>query len=102
MDFFLHPMLDPESGNFLSKSIIPFINNEYTRIKPDVAKVESKLIGKGASASAGLATGRIAFSCAAAEEFHKNKVNCILCRHETSADDIGGLNVRKKTKFLFK
>jgi hypothetical protein len=38
--------------------------------------------------------GRIAFNCAEAEEYWNSQIKCILCRNETSVDDIGGLNVR--------
>eukprot|EP01037_Dinobryon_pediforme_P041656 gene41656-51549_t len=54
--------------------------------------LSSKLIGQGLAASAGAASGALAFTCDEAEEYKKNNVKCILCRMETSADDIGGLN----------
>lgn len=71
MDFFLHPMIDPNCA-------------------PET--LGAKLVGRGLAASAGAASGKLVFSCEAAEEYKKNNINCILCRNETSADDIGGLN----------
>lgn len=71
MDFFLHPMIDPVC---------------------DPETLSDRFIGEGLAASAGAACGVLAFTCEDAEEFRKNKVNCILCRNETSADDIAGLN----------
>jgi pyruvate,orthophosphate dikinase len=48
----------------------------------------------GLAASAGAAIGEIVFTNEDAESYFKEGKKCILCRHETSADDIGGLKVR--------
>ena len=71
MDFFLHPMIDPDF--FKSK-----------------AAVEC-LVGKGLAASAGAAIGKLAFDCKKAEAMAKKGERSILCRHDTSADDISGM-----------
>ena len=42
--------------------------------------LSSKLIGQGLAASAGAASGALAFTCDEAEEYKKNNVKCILCR----------------------
>ena len=46
----------------------------------DPQTLSDRFIGEGLAASAGAACGVLAFNCEEAEEFHKNKVNCILCR----------------------
>lgn len=61
---------------------------------PDDPKVRDRILGKGLAASAGAAIGRVVFTCEQAEEARKAGTPAILVRHETSADDIGGLKVR--------
>jgi pyruvate,orthophosphate dikinase len=56
-------------------------------------EIEHKTIGSGLAASGGVAIGKIAFNCMQAEQFKMNNEDCILCRSETSADDISGLQV---------
>eukprot|EP00600_Ochromonadales_sp_CCMP1393_P008438 CAMPEP_0174954150 /NCGR_PEP_ID=MMETSP0004_2-20121128/265_1 /TAXON_ID=420556 /ORGANISM="Ochromonas sp., Strain CCMP1393" /LENGTH=988 /DNA_ID=CAMNT_0016201933 /DNA_START=1859 /DNA_END=4825 /DNA_ORIENTATION=- len=77
MDFFLHPMIDPEFAN------------------EDDPKVAERILGKGLAASAGAATGKVVFSCEEAEACQRRGEDCILVRFETSADDIGGLQAAK-------
>ena len=50
-------------------------------------------MGKGLAASAGAATGKVAFTCEQAESYRAHNEPCILVRLETSADDIAGLKV---------
>ena len=52
-----------------------------------------KSLGNGLAASPGVAIGKIVFDSATAEAFAKAGEDCILCRNETSADDIAGLKV---------
>ena len=49
------------------------------------------ILCRGLPASPGCATGKITFSCTEAEEMKSKGEKVILCREETSADDIGGL-----------
>ena len=46
----------------------------------DPGTLSDRFIGEGLAASAGAACGVLAFTCEEAEEFRRNKVNCILCR----------------------
>lgn len=55
------------------------------------AQKEAKMIGKGLPAGPGAATGRIAFSAAAAEIETRKGNKVVLCRAETSPDDLKGM-----------
>lgn len=52
---------------------------------------DAKLIGKGLPAGPGAATGRIAFTAAAAEIESRKGNKVVLCRTETSPDDLKGM-----------
>ena len=52
----------------------------YVCMYVDPETLSDRFIGEGLAASAGAACGVLAFTCEDAEEFRKNKVNCILCR----------------------
>ncbi len=65
----LHPMIDPE------------------------AQEEAEAIAVGLGASPGAARGQVVFEADDAEEWVENGKDVILVRHETSPDDIGGMNV---------
>jgi pyruvate,orthophosphate dikinase len=54
---------------------------------------EAKKITVGLPASPGAATGQVVFSAEEAEEWAQNGKSVILCRIETSPEDIGGMNV---------
>ncbi|MDD5645184.1 MAG: pyruvate, phosphate dikinase, partial [bacterium] len=71
LDQLLHPMFDPK------------------------AEKETKVISKGLPASPGAASGQVVFSADEAEEWAKKGLSVILCRLETSPEDIGGMNVAK-------
>jgi pyruvate,orthophosphate dikinase len=66
LDQLLHPMLDP--------------------------KAVPKAVAKGLPASPGAAVGQVVFSAADAEDWDKAGKKVILVRHETSPDDIRGMN----------
>lgn len=73
MDFFMHPMVDPAC--LTSRPVI------------------EKIVGRGLAASAGCAVGHLIFSNEAAEQYlEQGQKDTILCRFETSADDIAGMN----------
>ena len=55
------------------------------------AQKEAILIGKGLPAGPGAATGRIAFTAAAAEVETRKGNKVVLCRTETSPDDLKGM-----------
>lgn len=55
------------------------------------AQKEAKMIGKGLPAGPGAATGRIAFTAAAAEVETRKGNKVVLCRTETSPDDLKGM-----------
>ena len=55
--------------------------------------MRDNLIGEGQAASAGAATGLVTFSSGEATKLNSEGKECILCREETSADDIAGMKV---------
>ncbi len=57
------------------------------------AKAEKTVIGRGLPASPGAATGRIVFSAEEAEAWVDKGEKVILCRTETSPEDITGMHV---------
>ncbi len=57
------------------------------------AEAKAKKITVGLPASPGAATGQIVFNAATAEEWAKEGKKVVLCRIETSPEDIGGMNV---------
>ncbi|MCF3630860.1 pyruvate, phosphate dikinase [Thalassospiraceae bacterium LMO-SO8] len=57
------------------------------------AKAEKTVIGRGLPASPGAATGRIVFSAEDAEAWVEKGEKVILCRTETSPEDITGMHV---------
>lgn len=63
-------------------------------------EVKSRVIGTGLAASAGGALGKIVFTNEEATELAAKGQSCILCRHDTSADDIAGLKVRTQPLLL--
>ncbi len=67
LDQLLHPTLDP--------------------------KAEKELLTKGLAASPGAASGKAVFSAADAEAWVERGEKVMLCRIETSPDDIGGMHV---------
>lgn len=69
LDQLLHPTLDP--------------------------KAEKDLLGTGLPASPGAATGQVCFSPDEAEQLAKSGVAVILCRTETSPEDIHGMHAAK-------
>eukprot|EP00198_Chlamydomonas_reinhardtii_P013235 XP_001702572.1 pyruvate phosphate dikinase [Chlamydomonas reinhardtii] len=50
------------------------------------------VITRGLAASPGAAVGRLVFSAAEAEEWKARGERVILCRHETSPEDVGGMH----------
>ncbi len=71
LDQLLHPMFDSESEK------------------------KAKKLGKGLPASPGAATGQVVFDADTAEEWAEDGKTVILCRIETSPEDIGGMNAAK-------
>ncbi|MBN1341393.1 MAG: pyruvate, phosphate dikinase, partial [Phycisphaerae bacterium] len=71
LDQLLHPMFDPQ------------------------AEAAAQIMATGLPASPGAATGQIVFSADDAEEWAKQGKDVILCRIETSPEDIGGMHVSK-------
>ena len=64
----------------------------HPRLDPRVPK---KIIAKGLPASPGAASGEIVFSSEEAEVLKKANKDCILVRHETSPEDIAGMDAAK-------
>lgn len=58
-----------------------------------VESLEEQFLGKGIASSAGAARGQIAFTNEEAMKMKLQGVDCILCREETSAEDIAGMQV---------
>ena len=71
LDHLLHPAFNPE------------------------AEKKTKSIAKGLPASPGAASGQVVFSADKAEKWAEKGKNIILCRTETSPEDIGGMHVAK-------
>jgi pyruvate,orthophosphate dikinase len=71
LDQLLHPTFDPK------------------------AEKTAKVLAKGLPASPGAATGQIVFNADDAEKWAAEGKQVILCRIETSPEDIGGMNVAK-------
>jgi pyruvate,orthophosphate dikinase len=71
LDQLLHPMFDP------------------------AAEAQATVMATGLPASPGAATGQIVFSADDAEEWAKQGRDVILCRIETSPEDIGGMHVSR-------
>jgi pyruvate,orthophosphate dikinase len=67
----------------------------YPVIDPKVDRkaLESKILGFGINAVPGAAVGRVVFSAHDAEEWAKKGEKVILCRRETSPEDVGGMAV---------
>ncbi len=59
------------------------------------AEKAAQLVAKGLPASPGAATGQVVFSADDAEAWHAEGKPVILCRIETSPEDIGGMAVAK-------
>ena len=63
-------------------------------LHPTIAPNQSpEVLAQGLPASPGVATGHLVFSCDAAETFHQEGKPVILCRVETSPEDIHGMNI---------
>lgn len=92
MTFFLHPMIDPKISTSGELPIQQKNSNFDLTILLDL-DLSSECFGHGLAASAGAATGIVVFTCEESIEMHKRGFNSILCREQTSADDIGGLQV---------
>ncbi|MEM9522512.1 MAG: putative PEP-binding protein [Pseudomonadota bacterium] len=65
-------------------------------LHPQVAPDHKRsMIAHGIAASPGGATGRIVFSAAAAQALAAQGGDCILVRHETSSEDVRGMNAAR-------
>lgn len=73
--------------NKLDELLHPVFNNQ--------ALAKAKVIAKGLPASPGAATGQIVFFADEAEEWAAQGEKVILCRIETSPEDLRGMNVAK-------
>jgi pyruvate, orthophosphate dikinase len=61
--------------------------------KVDRKSLQSKILGTGINAVPGAAVGKAVFSAHDAEEWAKKGEKVILCRRETSPEDVGGMAV---------
>ncbi|MGM0380963.1 MAG: pyruvate, phosphate dikinase [bacterium] len=77
--------LDRVEADRLDQLLHPMISGE--------AKENNDAIAVGLGASPGAACGQIVFEADLAEDWVENGKDVILVRHETSPDDIGGMNV---------
>jgi len=71
LDQLLHPTFDPKAEN------------------------AAKILATGLPASPGAATGQIVFTAHEAEQWAEKDHDVVLCRIETSPEDIGGMNVAR-------
>ncbi|MDR2664365.1 MAG: pyruvate, phosphate dikinase [Puniceicoccales bacterium] len=69
----------------ISTLLVPIFDGE--------GKKKAKVIAKGLPAGPGAASGKVCFSAAKAEELHGRGEKAILCRAETSPEDIRGMLV---------
>lgn len=58
-------------------------------------------VGKGIPASSGTVSGMLVFSTMDAIECRRKGVDCILCLPQTSPNDLGGLQVRFESTYIF-
>jgi pyruvate,orthophosphate dikinase len=77
--------IEPDQLNHLLRPVFDHQNKEK-------AAKEGRVLAKGLAAGPGAATGRIVFDARDAEEWKKRGERVILCRIETSPDDIRGMN----------
>jgi len=77
--------IEPDTLNQLLRPI-------FDLKEKDAAIKEGRLLAKGLNAGPGAATGRIVFSAPDAEEWKKRGEHVILCRSETSPEDIRGMD----------
>jgi pyruvate,orthophosphate dikinase len=77
--------VEPEALNQLLRPVFD------TAAKAAAVK-EGRMLAKGLPAGPGAATGRIVFFAEDAEEWASRGETVILCRHETSPEDIRGMN----------
>src|SRR6202023_213048 len=61
--------------------------------KIDKKTLQSRILGSGINAVPGAAVGKVVFSAHDAEEWAKKGEKVILCRRETSPEDVGGMAV---------
>lgn len=83
--------------NIFSKALDPLV---YWNSLSIVSELEDQILGRGIGASAGAAQGVLVFSNTEAARLKSERVDCILCREETSADDIAGIEVSGKNSLI--
>lgn len=77
--------IEPDQLNQLLRPI-------FDQQKKALAHVQGRLLGKGLPAGPGAATGRIVFQAEHAVDWKKRGERVVLCRVETSPDDIRGMD----------
>src|SRR5207253_3209658 len=77
--------VEPEALNQLLRPV-------FEPAAKDRAVREGKLLAKGLPAGPGAATGKIVFFADDAEAWAARGETVVLCRHETSPEDIRGMN----------
>lgn len=81
-----------EAVNQLSKHEVQQLSVSSFDIDPNNPP---QLFGRGLAASPGVATGYVAFSSVAAQDYAKRGLNAILVRHATSPEDLSGMLAAK-------
>jgi pyruvate,orthophosphate dikinase len=77
--------IEPDQLNQLLRPI-------FDQKDKDRSSKEGRLLGKGLAAGPGAATGRVVFHADDAVEWKKRGERVVLCREETSPDDISGMD----------
>jgi pyruvate,orthophosphate dikinase len=77
--------IEPDQLNQLLRPI-------FDQQKKELAHKEGRLLGKGLPAGPGAATGRVVFTADEAVDWKKRGERVVLCRIETSPDDIRGMD----------
>jgi pyruvate,orthophosphate dikinase len=77
--------IEPDQLNHLLRPV-------FDQQDKEKAAKEGRVLAKGLAAGPGAATGRVVFDAHDAEEWKKRGERVILCRIETSPDDIRGMN----------
>ncbi|MBU4304222.1 MAG: pyruvate, phosphate dikinase [Candidatus Omnitrophica bacterium] len=90
VDMVKEEMITPEQallrieGDQLNQLLFPIFDTN--------AKLESKQVAKGLPAGPGAASGQVVFTAKDAEEWKKTGKKVILVRHETSPEDVAGMD----------
>lgn len=98
MDYFLHPMINTDYGkrSYLFLFFQHFAYRCFASVSSHRDEMQDRTLSTGIGASSGAACGAIAFNNEDAVRLAKKGQKVILCRTESTAEDIFGLEVNNK------